>query len=121
MNDTKCIEFVDGLMKNSLAAVLLSMICGLQIVTLCSIRCLAKRTVHETDIHIVIADRGPLGQSLLANDWEARRGEFEERSKRRLEQQRAALSSVAKKGLQVRVGSSSTPALKLICLSLQGR
>lgn len=100
-NDVNCSGAVDGLLKNALTALFISILCAIQIVALCSVRCLAKRTTDYSDLSVNSIDRSPLGQSLLANDWEARRGEFEERSKRRLEQQRAALSLVAKKGLQV--------------------
>jgi hypothetical protein len=101
--DTKCVDAILGSFKNAFTTLLLSIICAVEIVALCSIRCLSQRTPEDSELDKVIIDRGALSQSLLHDDWEARRDEFEARSKRRLEQQRAALSSVAKKGLQVHV------------------
>ncbi len=101
--DTKCVEAIVGSFKNAFTTLLLSIIWAFEIVALCSIRCLSQRTPEDSELDKVITDRGSLSQSLLHDDWEARRDEFEARSKRRLEQQRAALSSVAKKGLQVHV------------------
>ena len=107
-NDAKCVETIDNLFKNAFFSLFISVLCGVEIVALCSVRCLARRTVDDSELNGISIDKGPLisykgalGKSLLADDWEARRSEFEERSKQRLEQQRAALSSVAKKGLLV--------------------
>mmetsp|Transcript_31944 Transcript_31944/g.62361 ORF Transcript_31944/g.62361 Transcript_31944/m.62361 type:complete len:259 (-) Transcript_31944:216-992(-) len=101
-DDTVCLEKLNNLFKDPAqhAGVLLSVVCAIQIMAMCSTTCLKdlewRKERRDDD------EEAALERPLREEDWDERQAAIERKAQRKLDLHKEALSATARQALEVR-------------------